>query len=404
MVPKEKLSESVTGTNLLHAKSHNRRAILDAVRRRDGLSRADITRITNLSAQAVSNLVAELEEAGLLLAGEPVRQKRGQPARPYRLNPQGGFAIGFQLSGTQIDAVLVDLLGEERARSSLQINHPDPHQTVDLLVVASQDIIVTSGLDPDRNIGIGIAMPGPVGIAGPTGIAPGWESFDLASAMTAKAGCPVFVENDADAAAISEKLYGIARELDNFVYIFIGHGLGAGLFLDGRIIRGAQGAAGEIGHIPIKANGRKCGCGRQGCLERYVSLLALYDEFDAAHRDDLVLDHKLTRLSAMSPDDIPVRNWIDQAAPHLATTFQIISSMLNPQAIILGGLLPEPILTALWREVTRLQDAGGPAPTGAHVPVHIGDASTYSAARGAAALPIYQEMIPDFHNMLKVRD
>ncbi|WP_114087858.1 ROK family transcriptional regulator [Thalassospira profundimaris] len=404
MVMKEKPSESVLGTNLLHAKSHNRRAILDAVRRSAGLSRADITRITHLSAQAVSNLVAELEEAGLLLAGEPVRQKRGQPARPYRLNPEGGFAIGFQLSGTQMDAVLVDLLGEERARSSLQINHPDPEKTVDLLVAASRDIIIKSGLDPDRNIGIGIAMPGPVGIAGPTGIAPGWENFDLASAMTAKAGCPVFVENDADAAAISEKLYGTARELDNFVYIFIGHGLGAGLFLDGRIVRGAQGAAGEIGHIPIMVNGRKCGCGRQGCLERYVSLLALYDEFDAAHRDDLVLDHNLTRLSALSPDDAPVRHWIDQAALHLTTTFQIISSMLNPQAIILGGLLPEPILTALWQKVTKLQDVDGPTPTGAHLPVHIGDASTYSAARGAAALPIYQEMIPDFQNMLKVRD
>ncbi|OSQ42700.1 hypothetical protein THS27_13110 [Thalassospira sp. MCCC 1A01428] len=404
MVMIKKQSENVTGTNLLHAKSHNRRAILDAVRRRDGLSRADITRITNLSAQAVSNLVAELEEAGLLLAGEPVRQKRGQPARPYRLNPEGGFAIGFQLNGTEIDAVLVDLLGEERCRFSQQIKHPDPHQAVDLLVAASHEIIAKSGLDPERNIGIGIAMPGPVGIAGPTGIAPGWESFDLASAMRKKAGCPVFVENDADAAAISEKLYGTGRDLDNFVYIFIGVGLGAGLFLDGRIIRGAKGAAGEIGHIPIQVNGRQCGCGRKGCLERYVSLLALYEEFDAGHRDDLVHDATLTRLSAMSPDDIPVRKWINQAALHLTTTFQIISSMLNPQAVILGGLLPEAILYALWQEVTRLQEADGPTPTGDHLPVLIGDASTYSAARGAAALPIYQEMIPDFQNMLKVRD
>lgn len=399
----KKQQSNVTGTNLLHAKNHNRRAVLDAVRRHDGLSRADITRLTNLSAQTISNLVGELEEAGLLLAGEPIRQKRGQPARPYRLNPDGGYAIGFQLTGTQIDAVLVNLMGEERERSSLPINHPDPKQAIDLLVAASHDIISKSGLDPDRNIGTGIAMPGPVGIAGPTGIAPGWEGFDLAKAMTEKAGCPVFVENDADAAAVSEKLYGKARELENFVYIFIGHGLGAGLFLDGRIIHGAQGAAGEIGHIPVEANGRQCGCGRKGCLERYVSLLALYEEFDATHRDDLVLDHTLTQLSAIKADDVPVKSWIDQAAPHLATTFQIISSMLNPQAIILGGLLPKPILTALWQEVIRLQEASGPTPTGDRLPILIGDGNTYSAARGAAALPIYQEMIPDFQNMLKVR-
>ena len=101
MAKMKKQPKSVTGTNLLHAKNHNRRAVLDAVRRHDGLSRADITRITNLSAQTISNLVGELEETGLLLAGEPIRQKRGQPARPYRLNPDGGYAIGFQLTGTQ---------------------------------------------------------------------------------------------------------------------------------------------------------------------------------------------------------------------------------------------------------------------------------------------------------------
>ncbi|WP_417811584.1 ROK family protein [Thalassospira alkalitolerans] len=400
----KKQSTSVTGTNLLHAKNHNRRAILDAVRRHDGLSRADITRLTNLSAQTISNLVGELEEAGLLLAGEPVRQKRGQPARPYRLNPDGGYAIGFQLTGTQIDAVLVDLMGEERCQLSRPVNHPDPMQAVDLLVAASHDIIAKSQLDPARNIGIGVAMPGPVGIAGPTGIAPGWEGFDLAGIMSEKAGCPVFVENDADAAAVSEKLYGTARELDNFVYIFIGHGLGAGLFLDGRIIHGAKGGAGEIGHIPIEANGRPCDCGRKGCLERYVSLLALYEEFDTAHRDDLINDQSLTHIAALSPDDGPVRNWINQAAPHLNTTLQIISSMLNPQAVILGGLLPDPILRALWKEVIRLQNTSGPTPTGDTLPILISDGNTYSAARGAAALPIYQEMIPDFQNMLKVRD
>ncbi len=404
MAKMKKQPKSVTGTNLLHAKNHNRRAVLDAVRRHDGLSRADITRITNLSAQTISNLVGELEETGLLLAGEPIRQKRGQPARPYRLNPDGGYAIGFQLTGTQFDAVLVNLLGEERARISQQFNHPNPERAVELLIEATRKIIADCGLDPARNIGIGIAMPGPVGIAGPTGIAPGWENFDIVAAMSEKIDCPVFAENDADAAAISEKLYGNARTLENFVYVFIGYGLGAGLFMDNQIIHGTNGAAGEIGHLPVEPHGRDCPCGRKGCLERYVSLLALYDEFDAADRDALLNDTTLNRLAQLSPDEEPVKRWIKQAAPHLATAVQILGSMLDPQAVMLGGLLPASILDALLDELGRLETAGSRTPLGNALPVQAGVGNLLSAAMGAAALPIYHELVPDFQNMLKIRD
>ena len=403
MVKMKKHPKSVTGTNLLHAKNHNMRAVLDAVRRNEGLSRADITRITNLSAQTISNLVAELEDSGLLLAGEPVRQKRGQPARPYRLNPDGGYAIGFQLSGTQFDAVLVNLLGEQRHRLSRQFNHPDPQHAIELLVDATNQIITDAGLDPARNIGIGIAMPGPVGIAGPTGIAPGWEDFDIATAMTEMAGCPVFVENDADAAAVSEKLYGNAKALDNFVYIFIGYGLGAGLFMDGHVIHGANGAAGEIGHLPVEPGGRECTCGRRGCLECYVSLLALYAEFDTTERESLMNDTSLGRLAELSPSDAPVARWIKRAAPHLATTLQVLGSMLDPQAVIMGGLLPAPIRDALLLEISKLEHTGNRTPLGKALPIHAGAGNTLSAAMGAAALPIYQEMVPDFQNMLKIR-
>lgn len=402
MAKMKKQPKSVTGTNLLHAKNHNRRAVLDAVRRHDGLSRADITRITNLSAQTISNLVGELEESGLLLAGEPIRQKRGQPARPYRLNPDGGYAIGFQLSGTQFDAVLVNLLGEERARLSRQFKHPTPDQAIELLVGAVDQIIADAGLDPARNIGIGIALPGPVGIAGPTGIAPGWEDFDIAAAMAEKAGCPVFAENDADAAAISEKLYGNAKALENFVYIFIGYGLGAGLFMDNRIIHGTNGAAGEIGHLPIEPGGRECSCGRKGCLERYVSLLALYDEFDDATRDALLNDTTLNQLAQLSPDDEPVKRWIKQAAPRLATAMQILGSMLDPQAVMLGGLVPSHILDALLDEFSKLEASGNRTPMGNPLPLQSGAGNILSAAMGAAALPIYHEMVPDFETMLKI--
>ena len=129
-----------------------------------------------------------------------------------------------------------------------------------------------------------MAMPGPFGVEGLTSVGPtalpGWQDFPIAEELQQLTGIPVTVENDATAAAIGERLYGVARNLNSFVYLFIGTGLGAGLFLDGHLYKGSRHNAGEIGHMIVSPGGLQCDCGKRGCLERYVSLRAAYEFLD----------------------------------------------------------------------------------------------------------------------------
>jgi len=119
--------------------------------------------------------------------------------------------------------------------------------------------------DRARLLGIGMAMPGPFDVEGMTSVGPtalpGWQDFPVAEELQRLTGIPVTVENDATAAAIGERLYGVARNLGSFVYLFIGTGLGAGLFLDGHLYKGSRHNAGEIGHMIVKPGGLECGCG-----------------------------------------------------------------------------------------------------------------------------------------------
>jgi predicted NBD/HSP70 family sugar kinase len=105
----------------------------------------------------------------------------------------------------------------------------------------------------------------------------GWQDFPVAAELRRLVGVPVLVENDATAAAIGERLYGVARGLSSFIYLFLGGGIGAGMFLDGHLYRGSRNNAGEIGHIIVVPNGLACVCGKRGCLDRYVSLGSAYE-------------------------------------------------------------------------------------------------------------------------------
>ena len=249
----------IAGTNLEQAKSHNRRVVIEAIRTHGALSRAAIARLTALSSQTVSNIVEELE-AIKLLRPEPTRKgTRGQPAVPYSINPDGGYSIGLQLDHQTLVGVVTDLSGTVRARIERRVDRPRPEDAMPILAAMPVDLMHEFRFDRRQLLGIGMAMPGPFDVEGMTSVGPtalpGWEHFALATELEKLTGIPVTVENDATAAAIGERLYGVARNLNSFVYLFIGTGLGAGLFLDGHLYKGNRHNAGEIGHMIVRPDG-----------------------------------------------------------------------------------------------------------------------------------------------------
>ncbi|VEB43739.1 Making large colonies protein [Chromobacterium violaceum] len=292
--------------------------------------------MTALTPQTVSNIAAELLDAGMLLAGEPLREGgRGQPAIPLSLNPDGAYAVGMQLDHQMLVALALDLSGQARFRLELAVDRPTPDQALPLIAGLLQRLRQESGLDWGA-CWAGAGDAGPFGwrhdLGRPTTL-PGWEGVDSAS-LTRALGLPVLLEKDATAAAIGERLYGTASTLRNFVYLFVGAGLGAGLFLDGRLYTGGRRNAGEVGHMMVVPDGRPCDCGNRGCLERYVSLQALYEALGIA-------GGRSPRQSTWGPRHRCRRPALAgcRRGP-LKQAINILESLLDIDAVVLGGLLP----------------------------------------------------------------
>ena len=394
--------KAIAGTNLEQAKSHNRRVVIEAIRTNGALSRAAIARLTALSTQTISNIVEELEREQLLRAQATLKGARGQPAVPYSINPDGGYSIGLQLDHQMAVGVVADLSGTMRVRIERNVDRPTPGEAMPLLAAISSDLIATCRLERKRLLGIGMAMPGPFGVEGMTSVGPtalpGWQDFPVAEELQQLTGIAVTVENDATAAAIGERLYGVARKLGSFVYLFIGTGLGAGLFLDGHLYKGSRHNAGEIGHIIVKPGGLPCDCGKRGCLERYVSLRAAYDRLDLPDPDHASPD-LLEELLARG--DSRFEAWLAEAVDPLRQAIDILEMALDPETVVLGGFMPLPVIEALASRLEPLHLSVSSTSARMTPRVLVGAAGKDTSVLGAAALPIFSETNPQFDVLQK---
>ena len=214
----------------------------------------------------------------------------------------------------------------------------------------------------------------------------------MVSALTGICGVPVVVDNDANAAAVSEMLFGKGQNVSHFCMLYFGAGIGMGGIVADQPLRGAFGNAGEIGHIVVAPNGIPCQCGQYGCLERYVSLHAL-TEWMA--QDGKVPDCAAL-LKSHAEADPKIVAWLDQAAPHLAGIISLLENIFDPQTMILGGKMPEPILDDL---IARLDIPTSVANRRLRAlpRVQRGQTSEDSAALGAAALPFFNAITPQLH-------
>lgn len=386
-----------SGTNLEHARAHNRRVVIEAIRLHGELTRAELARMTALTAQTVSNIVAELELAGLLTSRQPRRSGRGQPSIPVTLNPTSAWSIGIHLDHQTLLLVLVDLSGEVHFRRLVLVQKPQPAATLACIASVLEEMRAFLGTQWQKVLGIGVVMPGPFGVEGISSVGPttlnGWEQVDIEAELATLSGLPVTLENDATVAAIGERFHGRARHLNSFIYLYIGTGLGAGIFTDGHIYTGHAHNAGEIGHIVVEPGGRDCYCGNQGCLERYVSLQAAYefcglDPMRALPEDLLQIEP--TRFTA----------WIESVATPLRQAINILESVFDAEAVIIGGMMPASLLKQMVERLPPLyQSVRGRYMN--EMRLKIGMTGSDTAALGAAALPIFDEFNPQFQVLMK---
>ncbi|HEX6457824.1 MAG TPA: ROK family transcriptional regulator [Thermoleophilaceae bacterium] len=318
--------------------------MLETVRERGAVSRADISRQTGLARSTVSSLVSDLQSAGLVVESAATNgrghpgSKGGRPPVLLTLNPSAGAVLGIHFDHRFVRVAVAELdhrILAEEARE-LDVDN-DAGSTLDVAAALAHEVVERAGLKLDQLLGVGAAVPGPIdhatGAVGSTTIMPGWVGLDVAAALEQRLGLPVHIDNDANLGALAESVLGAGRDAREMVYVMLSSGIGAGLVLGGRLHRGVRGTAGEIGHVLVNEQGPICRCGNRGCLETYAGAWAMLDLLRAAHGD-------LTpeRMIALAQEGDPAcRRVISDAARSVGSVVAALCNQLNPERVVVGG-------------------------------------------------------------------
>lgn len=327
------------GSNAERSRYRNRQAVLDRVRTAGTIGRAEIARALSLTTQTVSNIIAELQSDGLLLEKGRLSAGRGLPAIQYALNPEGGFALGIEVRPDAIFTALLDMEGTARTTQRIALTQASPGAVLGHVKALYGDMLAAFPAAQGRMLGAGVVMPGPFGVTGIAGLGSdliGWQEVDATGLFSDALGLPVMLSNDANAAAIAERINGVAQDISSFVYLYFGAGLGLGHIHQGQLVSGAHGNAGEIGHVPVGAQGRK--------LEDALSRISVQRHLQAAGKQADSID-ALDRLFQADDPDLAV--WLRAASTALAQAMSIVENLYDPQTVVLGGAMPDAILDHL---------------------------------------------------------
>lgn len=389
-----------SGTNLTRAKTHNYSVVMEVVRTRGPISRTEIAAVTSLSRQTVQNLVAELEAASLIIMTPGKIKGRGHPGMTVMLNADSAYTLGVQVDRRSLTALACNLDGKVIWSVADALTDPSSEAATDAILAAVAKFRSTHPDAASRLLGLGIAAPGPFGTRG-------GDAFDAASLpeigatdtvanLQRQTGLPVSLENDATAAAVGEWLYGAGKGYNNLAVLHFGTGLGAGFILGGSPYRGACNNAGEIGHMVVVPDGLPCFCGNQGCLERYLSFGALCEALHINPNEPEVGKHVLDLLAA---EDQVLARWIKEIAPKFRQAISIVEAMIDPETIIIGGTVPEPLLDLIIAAALPLS----PSLTkrfGPTLRVMRGTSGPLTVALGAAAVSISAHFAPSVSRLV----
>ncbi|MGO4725685.1 MULTISPECIES: ROK family protein [unclassified Inquilinus] len=249
----------------------SKRSLLEAVTDHGPLSRSELSALTGLSKAAITGLSRELIQDGALaesdVAAAPARQ--GRPSILLTLNPSYGYFIGASIVEEPVTLVLTDLQGAVLGQRSAPWSN-DPREIAETIRQAVPHLLGGAGIPADRLRGIGVALSGLVNNDQDRCLHSanlGWLDLPVAAVIAGATGVPVFLENDANAVATGERLYGLARDFRTFTTVTFGDSIGCAHYVDGALYRGHGGGAGEIAHCTIEPGGLPCRCGKRGCLD-----------------------------------------------------------------------------------------------------------------------------------------
>ncbi|HEX3786605.1 MAG TPA: ROK family transcriptional regulator [Pseudonocardiaceae bacterium] len=377
----------------------NRLRVIETVRRRGGASRVELVRETGLSRSTVSSVVADLLTERVLVEqrdhpGALSASGVGRPATQLTLNPDIGALVGVHLRHDGVRVAIADLAGTLRAESlgELDVDH-HAHQAIGYVLDQVPALLAEAGVEEHRLLGVGVAVSAPIR-TGPDSQGPPqlWRGVDVVSELGAAIGVPAYLDNDANLGAMAEWIFGAARGTDDLVYVMMADGVGAGLIVDGRLHRGAHGAAGELGHVVVSPDGQVCRCGSRGCLETVSGTEALTASLRHSHGPDVSLPAVLDLVRTGDPGACRA---VTDAGRAVGKALAGICAVLDPRLVVVGGRLAAagvPLLDGVREELLRWL----PPSLGGGLTVLAGQLGARAEVLGAIAMAGRQQPAPAF--------
>lgn len=332
----------------------NRRRVLEAVRSDGAPTQAEIAATTGLAPATVSNIVRDLAGAGRVEAVDEVRA--GRRVRAVRLVRRTGVVAGIDFGHRHVRVALADVADPAGASghaappetTQVRADLPDAHDVADGLATASRlldEVLHRAGTRRAALRGAVVGLPAPLdlvtGAVGASGVLPGWVGVPLAGRVAEHLGVPSWVDNDATLGTLAERRWGALRGVDDGLFLKLSDGVGAGLVLGGRLYRGPDGTAGEIGHVAVHPGDRfaaVCRCGHRGCLETVVSARTVITVLEPLLGTPLTIADVVARAHE---GDAPARRVLADTGHHVGVAIAGLATVLTPRRIVVGGELAQ---------------------------------------------------------------
>ncbi|WNF22733.1 ROK family transcriptional regulator [Mesobacillus jeotgali] len=331
-------------------KKNNKALVLSLIIEKETISRADIANVTGLNKTTVSSLVTELLEDELIYESGPGISSGGRRPVILHFNRNTGYAIGVDIGVNYVLAVLTDLKGKIIVEKSQNVN-----RTSYSSIISTAQTMIQSLMDEMPNsrygiVGIGVGVPGIVNKEGSVLLAPnlGWTNIQLKEDLERIFNVPIIIENEANAGAVGEQQFGAGQDYENILYVSAGIGIGVGIILNKELYQGKSGFSGEMGHMIIELNGKRCNCGSRGCWEAYASENALL-EMAGENIDSLE-----SLIEQAKNGEKTAIELFEKIGQYLGFGINNIINTFNPEQVIIGNRLAsirewieEPILTTI---------------------------------------------------------
>lgn len=339
----------IKATNGNYLKKYNQKNILNLIRLNKSISRADLSKATGLSPTAVSILVSNLLNKKYIKETGIGESSGGRRPILLELATDTFYSIGVDIDIDFIDIIVIDISGAIITQYSAHIFLPSEFSKV--MEIVDEKIILLlneKGIEKEAVLGIGISVPGIVhGKTRKILLAPnlGWQNINVNAHLNSIFDTKVYLENESNTSAICENWMGCCQNVNNFVCLNIKSGIGAGIYIDGKLYRGANGVAGEVGHIQVDDDGPLCGCGNYGCLSVIASTPGIIEKAKKLVRQGIVSklndynidDINLNLIAELAVNgDEAAKNILLEAARYLAKGMTILINTYNPEKIVLG--------------------------------------------------------------------